>query len=476
MLLGFPLDFCETDYIQDVVCSFGRVENWINNRGRLTRLIAKVRVADLQSVPQWIVLSNGPNNDLDSWTVQCEIVSHNFVGGGAPPEDPAPHHFDCLPPFDFFGYGQPGAGPVNPAPNQHHCGHPRGLFGQGNHQGQVNQPGAVIEEEIQNQNGIDLNQHQWDLLAVQNEVQNEVADEVNPNAQWDLLAAQNVQNVAQDLWPDQQNHNLGNFQNQNMEIDLNDAPDPDMQEVIINPVAAPEADDGAFLHMNDHLQNDNVEVVELVGQDPGLNLNNPPQIILQQHLNLLQFPHLNHPIEPVIDDEEIPLDMPMDENDFNQDKSEEEEGEVEEPAEQDGLEDLNLDNGACMLQIGRVLLRKDFPSDPSIVQRLNQSDFGNFWLTHFENIPVKVTATWAPLFASMLLSPSNYVWTKNFIEFEAWAFFSNSLKTTLIKIPNSSLAQKLICISEQSSGSTLVPLQIEGQLSTNPARKRNVTT
>jgi hypothetical protein len=38
-----------------------------------------------------------------------------------------------------------------------------------------------------------------------------------------------------------------------MEIDLNDAPDPDMQEVIINPVAAPEADDGAFLHMNDHL-------------------------------------------------------------------------------------------------------------------------------------------------------------------------------------------------------------------------------
>lgn len=27
MLMGFPLDYWETDYIQDVICSFGRVEN-----------------------------------------------------------------------------------------------------------------------------------------------------------------------------------------------------------------------------------------------------------------------------------------------------------------------------------------------------------------------------------------------------------------------------------------------------------------
>ena len=66
MLMGFPLDYWETDYIQDAVCSFGRVDNWINNRRRLTRLIVRVRVADLRSIPQ------------------CEIISHDFVGGGPP--------------------------------------------------------------------------------------------------------------------------------------------------------------------------------------------------------------------------------------------------------------------------------------------------------------------------------------------------------------------------------------------------------
>ena len=121
MLMGFPIDYWETDYIQDAICFFGRVDNWINNRRRLTRLLVRARVADLQSVPQWIVFSDGIGNDLDSWTIQCEIVSHEFVGGGPPPEDPAPHHLDHRAPFDFFGLGQPGAGPVNAVQqnNQH---------------------------------------------------------------------------------------------------------------------------------------------------------------------------------------------------------------------------------------------------------------------------------------------------------------------------------------------------------------------
>jgi len=32
MLMGFPLDYWETDDIQDVICSFGTVDNWVNNR------------------------------------------------------------------------------------------------------------------------------------------------------------------------------------------------------------------------------------------------------------------------------------------------------------------------------------------------------------------------------------------------------------------------------------------------------------
>lgn len=66
MLMGFPLDYWQTDYIQDAICSFGKVDNWINNRSRLTRLLVRARVADLQSIPQWIVYSDGLGNSLDS--------------------------------------------------------------------------------------------------------------------------------------------------------------------------------------------------------------------------------------------------------------------------------------------------------------------------------------------------------------------------------------------------------------------------
>jgi hypothetical protein len=32
MLMGFPLDYWETDDIHDVICSSGIVDNWVNNR------------------------------------------------------------------------------------------------------------------------------------------------------------------------------------------------------------------------------------------------------------------------------------------------------------------------------------------------------------------------------------------------------------------------------------------------------------
>lgn len=50
ILMGFPLDYWETDYIQDAIYSFGRVYNWTNNC-RLTRLLVRARVIDLQSIP-----------------------------------------------------------------------------------------------------------------------------------------------------------------------------------------------------------------------------------------------------------------------------------------------------------------------------------------------------------------------------------------------------------------------------------------
>lgn len=63
-------------------------------------------------MPHFIVFSESEGPESDSWTVQCEILQHNLLGGGPQDEDPIPE----LPigdgaPFAFFGLGQPGAGP-----------------------------------------------------------------------------------------------------------------------------------------------------------------------------------------------------------------------------------------------------------------------------------------------------------------------------------------------------------------------------
>lgn len=111
MLLGFPPDYQE-EFYQDAIGSFGKYLYWQKENRRLTRVIIRARVIDLQSVPHFIVFSETAGLDSDSWTVQCEILQHNLLGGGPPLEDPVPE----LPvgdgaPFAFFGQGQPGAGP-----------------------------------------------------------------------------------------------------------------------------------------------------------------------------------------------------------------------------------------------------------------------------------------------------------------------------------------------------------------------------
>lgn len=97
-----------------------------------------------------------------------------------------------------------------------------------------------------------------------------------------------------------------------MEIDLNDAPINDMQEVIFNTVAPLGAGEGDFLEIIDLAQNVAEEVIQPVQQVQGVDLNDPPQQILQQNIDDMGIPHLNLPIEPIIDDEEIPFDMLMD--------------------------------------------------------------------------------------------------------------------------------------------------------------------
>lgn len=47
---------------------------------------------DLQSVPHFIVFSEGEGFESDSWTVQCEILQYDMNGGGPQDEDPMPEH------------------------------------------------------------------------------------------------------------------------------------------------------------------------------------------------------------------------------------------------------------------------------------------------------------------------------------------------------------------------------------------------
>lgn len=87
----------------------------------------------------------------------------------------------------------------------------------------------------------------------------------------------------------------------------------DMQEVIIHPVAAPEA----LNEVDDPVQNVEEEVLQIGENNPTLDLNNIPpaqefDAFNNQDQPQLQFPHL--PIERVIDDEEIPLHMLLDGN------------------------------------------------------------------------------------------------------------------------------------------------------------------
>lgn len=72
----------------------------------LALLIVKARVLDLESVPQHIILSDAEEFQGESWTVQCEIINDDLLGGLPPDEDPLPDDPPNLDaPFDFFGHG-----------------------------------------------------------------------------------------------------------------------------------------------------------------------------------------------------------------------------------------------------------------------------------------------------------------------------------------------------------------------------------
>jgi hypothetical protein len=90
MLLGFPLDYRSSEYLQAAIGSFGRLILWEEDRHNVTRTLLRVRVTSLEEVPQFIVFPEADGFIGDSWTVQCEIIQQNMLGGQAQDEDPVP--------------------------------------------------------------------------------------------------------------------------------------------------------------------------------------------------------------------------------------------------------------------------------------------------------------------------------------------------------------------------------------------------
>lgn len=98
-------------------------------------------------------------------------------------------------------------------------------------------------------------------------------------------------------------------------------------------------------------------------------------------------------------------------------------------------------------------------------QSIINSECSNQWLSTLDKVPGKkvlASAQWAPFFTSLLLSPGNYKWAKSFIESEAWAFFSKSLTTTFIKVPDHCPDQNIQCIrSDQSNKVVLAEIAVD---------------
>jgi hypothetical protein len=81
---------------------------WDAERSNLARLLVRGRVTSLEEIPQFIVFHVAEGFQGVSWTVQCEIIQHNMLGGLPDDEEevpPYPQNGQQLP-LGFIGLGQ----------------------------------------------------------------------------------------------------------------------------------------------------------------------------------------------------------------------------------------------------------------------------------------------------------------------------------------------------------------------------------
>jgi len=247
-----PPDYREDEFVANAISPFGRVMYWIDNTAHLTRLLVRAKVIDYESVPQFVVMTEGEGFQGESWTVQCEILQGNLLGGMAADDDPepGPHNLPPGGPFDFFGFGQQGPGTVNPPPHQNGSNpppHQNGPNPQNVHlAGGQNQPMEAAEA--------------WDAWPEHNPV---------------------VQNIAL---------NIDINEAPQMGIDLNEA--PDQEEMIVDPLFPPmheEAPEPVLVQVNEAEEENEMEEEEEV-------VNNDNQEQMQEVQAQVNMPALMGPV------------------------------------------------------------------------------------------------------------------------------------------------------------------------------------
>jgi hypothetical protein len=128
MLLGVNIDFWSDIQINKILGGHGQVIAWEEDPNHVARVLVKARVVSLEEIPWFIVSTEGPGFNGDSWTIQTEIIQANMLGGLAADEDFPP--LEVQPElFQFFGIGQQAQDPFLPQQNLNQQQHEENVHG-----------------------------------------------------------------------------------------------------------------------------------------------------------------------------------------------------------------------------------------------------------------------------------------------------------------------------------------------------------
>lgn len=412
--------------------------------------MARVRVTNVEDVPQFIVYSDSTNVQGDSWTIQGEVLQYIELGNEPPIEDAVPDELEVEnpAPYDFMGLGQP---VIQQGHDQHNEQEDQDAPDQNNNQQNQQEQNLNL-----NLNGGGLNQQQpntWEpWFAWPQAAQQQAQQAQGQNAQAQQAQAQNIQPQQDDA----------------MQLDLN-LPVNDLLEVIINPAHPPINNE--FIELNDVMEEEEEIIPQPVNQE---GINEPvQQELLNGNDNLQIVNGFPIPQIPDVIGEEIPLDQLMGQNaeeeeaedlvlnllvgpgeegfpvnnggaqlPENQDElllmqlaDQEMQGNLARAAENNPQQLIHVEEQVPQpiqveeqqphqpnLQTGMALMPQDqwAATNRNLLLAAKKPEAIQMWerLTqkgNFENFLVRVPSNWVPFFNIMLSAPDKFDWTKKFL-------------------------------------------------------------